>query len=161
MIETNGIRGVHFHNTKIFVPIVTLSINYNIKFFQKLKSGLKRINTDQLLHAIGRNERVFFASIDNKPFFGEPIKKQTVILWKIVKMSRNNDHKTGILLDYLYHQKYYKLIDSSRQTNTNTPQHIDFIGRLKENNRVTMVSVAEKQQKTNLNFSLDWLSTTK
>ena len=74
---------------------------------------------------------------------------------------KNNYHTTGISLDYFYDQKYYKLTDSSRQTNTNTPQEIDFIGRLKENNRVTMISVTEKQQKTNLNFSLDWLSTTK
>ena len=29
-------------------------------------------------------------------------------------MSRNNDYKTGNLLDYLYHQNYYKLIDSSK-----------------------------------------------
>ena len=74
---------------------------------------------------------------------------------------KNNYHTTWISLDYFYHQKYYKLTDWSRQTNTNTPQEIDFIGRLKENNRVTMISVTEKQQKTNSNFSLDWLSTTK
>ena len=34
-------------------------------------------------------------------------------------MSRINDFTTGCLLDYLYHQNYYKLIriDSSRQRN--------------------------------------------
>ena len=33
-------------------------------------------------------------------------------------MSRNDDYTTGNILDYLYHQKYYKLIgiDLSRQT---------------------------------------------
>ena len=41
-------------------------------------------------------------------------------------MSRNNDYTTGNLLDYLYHQSYYKLIgiDLARQTNTSIPQQI-------------------------------------
>ena len=39
-------------------------------------------------------------------------------------MSRNNDYTTGNLLDYLYHQKSYKLIgtDLSRQTNSSIYQ---------------------------------------
>ena len=41
-------------------------------------------------------------------------------------MSRNNDYKTGSLLDFSYHQNYYKLVgtDLSRQTNTRIPQKI-------------------------------------
>ena len=41
-------------------------------------------------------------------------------------MSRNDDYATGNLLDYLYHQKCYKLIgiDLSRQTNMSIPQQI-------------------------------------
>ena len=44
-------------------------------------------------------------------------------------MSRNDDYTTANLLDYLYHEKYYKLIgvDLSRQTNTSIPQQINFI----------------------------------
>ena len=40
---------------------------------------------------------------------------------KNVEMSRNDDCITGNLLDFLYHQNYYKLIgiDLSIQTNTN------------------------------------------
>ena len=47
-------------------------------------------------------------------------------------MSRNDDYATGNLLDYLYHQKYYKLIaiDLSRQTNTSLLQQINFTGKL-------------------------------
>ena len=43
-------------------------------------------------------------------------------------MSENNDYTTGNLLDYVYHQNYYKLIDIdlSRQTNKNIPQQINF-----------------------------------
>ena len=72
-------------------------------------------------------------------------------------MSRNNDYTTGNLLEYLYHQKYYKLIDIdlSRQTNTSIPQQINFKGKLDEDDGVTMFFIAEKQQKTILNFSLD------
>ena len=72
-------------------------------------------------------------------------------------MSRNNDYTTGNLLEYLYHQKYYKLIDIdlSRQTNTSIPQQINFTGKLDEDDGVTMFFIAEKQQKTVLNFSFD------
>ena len=38
----------------------------------------------------------------------------------------------GNLLDYLYHQKYYKIvgIDLSRQANTSFPQQINFVEKL-------------------------------
>ena len=66
-----------------------------------------------------------------------------------------NDHKTGNLLDYLYHQKYYKLIciDLSRETNTSILQQINFVGKLRARG-ATMFFIAGKQQKTILNFSL-------
>ena len=49
-------------------------------------------------------------------------------------MSRNDYYTTGNLLDYLYHQNYYKLIgtDLSRQKNTNIPQQISFTGKLEK-----------------------------
>ena len=57
-----------------------------------------------------------------------------------------------------YHQKYYKIIviDLSRQTNTSSPQQINFAGKL-EGGGPAMLVIAEKQQKTILNFSLDSL----
>ena len=72
---------------------------------------------------------------------------------------RNNNYRTGSLLHYWYHQSYYKLIgiDLSRQTNTNIPQHINFAGKLEEDNGATMFFIAKKQQKTVLDFSLDSL----
>ena len=65
-------------------------------------------------------------------------------------MSRSNDYKTGNLLDFSYHQNYYKLIgiDLSRQTNTSISQQINFIGKLEENNGATMFFIALKEQKT-------------
>ena len=56
----------------------------------------------------------------------------------------------------MYYQNYYKLvcIDLSRQTNTNIPQQISFTGKLEKDDGATMLFIAEKQQKTILNFSL-------
>ena len=77
-------------------------------------------------------------------------------------MSKNVVYTTGNLLDYLYHQKYYKLIgiDLTRQTNTNIRQQINFAGRLEEDDCAIMFFIAEKQQKTILDFSLDSLIVT-
>ena len=64
-------------------------------------------------------------------------------------MSRNDDYTTKNLLDYLHHQKYYKIIgiDLSRQTNTIIPQQANFVGKLEEDDGATMFFVCEKQQK--------------
>ena len=64
-------------------------------------------------------------------------------------MSRNDDYATGNLLDYSYHQNYYKLIgiDLSRQTNTSIPQEINFVGRLAENDGATMFLLLKSSKK--------------
>ena len=61
--------------------------------------------------------------IDNKPFFNNSIKKKQEAYEKLIEMSKNDEYTTGNLLDYLYHQKYYKFIgtDFSRQANTIIP----------------------------------------
>ena len=86
----------------------------------------------------------FNALIDNKPFFNQPVKKCNE---KLVEMSRNDNYTTRNMLDYLRHQKYYKLIsiDLSRQTNTNIPQQINFVGKLEEDDGATMFFISEKQ----------------
>ena len=55
-------------------------------------------------------------------------------------MSRNNDYTTRNLLDYLYHQSYYKLIgvDLSRQANISIPQQINFTVKLEEDDGAAM-----------------------
>ena len=70
----------------------------------------------------------FNSLIDNKPFFDQPVKNQQEAYEKLVEMSKNNDYTTGNLLDYLYHQKYYKRIgiDLLRQANKSTA----FLNRL-------------------------------
>ena len=76
----------------------------------------------------------FNALIDNKPFFDQPVRNKQEAYEKLIEMSNNDDYTTGNLLDYLHHQKYYKLIgiDLSRQKNTSIPQQISFTGNLEE-----------------------------
>ena len=66
------------------------------------------------------------------------------------------------ILDYSCHQKYYKLIgiELSKQTNTGIPQQISCVGKLEEDDDTKMFFIAEKQQKTILNFYLDSLIVT-
>ena len=77
-------------------------------------------------------------------------------------MSKNNSYTTGNLLDYLYHQNWYKIIgvDLSRQKNISILNKSFFVGKLEEDDSATMFFVSEKQQKTILNFSLDSLIVT-
>ena len=75
----------------------------------------------------------------------------------LIKMSRNHDYTAGHLLDFSYHQNYYKLIgnDLSRQANPSIPQQINFLAKLEEDNGAQMFFFcAEKQQKTILIFSI-------
>ena len=52
----------------------------------------------------------FNALIDNKPFFDQPVKSKQEAYEKLIEMLRNDDSTIGNLLNYLYHQNYYKLI---------------------------------------------------
>ena len=102
------------------------------------------------------------ALIENKPFFDQSVKNKQEAYEKLSEMSRNDDHSAGNLLDYLYYQKYYKLIgtDLSRHSNTSIPQQINFVRKLQEDHGATMFFIAEKQQKNILKCSLDSLIVT-
>ena len=178
-IQTTGAT-FQINNAKLYVPVVTLSINNNIKFLENRKEGFKRkiswnkyrskITTqpknnylDDLIHLIFRNinklfvllfknddddpTRYYFeeyymplfeikdfnALIGYKAFFDQPVKNKQEAYKNVVEMSRNNDITTGNLLDYFYHQKYYKLIDIdlSRQTNKSIPQKSLFCRKIR------------------------------
>ena len=64
-------------------------------------------------------------------------------------MSRNDDNTTENLLDYLYHQNYYKLIgkDLSRQTNASIPQQINSTGKLEEDDSATIFLLLKSSKK--------------
>ena len=99
----------------------------------------------------------FNVLIDNKPFFDQPVKNKQEEMMIIHEYTITQN-----LLDYLYHQNYYKHIDIdlSRQTNMNISQQVNFIGKLEEDDGATLFFIAEKQQKTILNFSLNSLIVT-
>ena len=95
--------------------------------------------------------------IDQLAFFDLPIKTEEEAYEKVIDISRNNEYKTGNLLDYDYFKKYYKLIaiDLSKQQvlqeNENLIQQINFIGRLTEAANVFII--IKKKEKTILEFS--------
>ena len=77
---------------------------------------------------------------------------------KLIEMSRHDYYKTGNLLDYWYHQKYYKIIgislsrDFSRQKNMSSPLPISFVGKLKEEIGATTFFYRWKALKNNSKF---------
>ena len=69
--------------------------------------------------------------MDNKP-----LKTNTKRMENLLKCQE----MPGKLLDYFYHQKYYKLIgiNLSRQTNTISPQQIQSTGKLDKDDGATV-----------------------
>ena len=78
-------------------------------------------------------------------------------------MSRNHDSTTGNLLDFSYHQNYYKLIGIALYQDKQIRIFLNkliFVVKLEEDVGAVMFFIAEKQQKTILNFSLNLLIVT-
>ena len=85
-------------------------------------------------------------------FFDVPVKIKEEAQEKIRSINKNNDYTTGILLDYEYFSKHYKLIaiDLSKQIeleNPNLNQQINFIGK-PEDNKATMFFIILKSEET-------------
>ena len=91
-------------------------------FVVSFKNGDKSINPTtnpfDKYHMSLVEIKYFNALIDNKSFFDQPVKDKQEAYKKLIKMSRNNNYRTGNLLDFSYHQNYYILIgtDLSRET---------------------------------------------
>ena len=102
--------------------------------------------------------------IDGKSFFDVPVKNKEETHEKIRSINKNNDYTTGILLDYEYFSKHYKLIaiDLSKQIELENPdlkQPINFIDKL-EDDRATMFFIIEKSEETTFEFSQNSTSIT-
>ena len=95
--------------------------------------------------------------IDKLAFFDLPIKNKEEAYEEIIDISKNEEYKTGILLDYDYFKKYYKLItiDLSKQQvlqeNEDLIQQINFVGRKEETANIFII--IEKKEETILEFS--------
>ena len=103
----------------------------------------------------------FNVLVDGKSFFDVPVKNKEEA-YETIRSIKNNDYTTGILLDYEYFSKHYKLIaiDLSKQIeleNPNLRQQINFIGKL-EDDEVTMFFIIEKSEETIFEFSQNFLS---
>ena len=99
----------------------------------------------------------FNVLIDGKSSFDMPIKNGEETYEQIIEMGRNNDYRTGNLLDYDYFSKHFRLIaiDLSNQIELENPdfkQQINFIGRLERNERATMFFIIEKSEETTFKF---------
>ena len=139
---------------KLYIPVVTLSKDDEIKLLTNLESGFKReaiwnkYRSQMSTEAINNNLNIlidptfanvnilfvlayqtaddrhsysqfylpkvmvknFNVIIDKLAFFDLPIKTEEEAYEKILDISRNNEYRTGNLLDYDYFKKYYKLI---------------------------------------------------
>ena len=75
------------------------------------------------------------------------LKKKQDAYEKLAEISRKDDYTTGSLLDYLYHQKYSKVIGIylSRKTNVRIPQQLH--RKISRNDDATMFSIAENHKK--------------
>ena len=83
-----------------------------------------------------------------------PTKNKEETYEVITETSKNNNDTTGILLDYEYFLKHFKLIaiDLSKQIELENPdlkQQINFIGKLEEDNGATMFFFIEKIRRNN------------
>ena len=100
----------------------------------------------------------FNVLIDRKHFFDTAIQNYQETYVQIIKMGRNNDYRTGNLLDYEYFSKRYKLmaIDLRKQTeleNLDLKQQVNFIGRLERNEGATMFFIIKKSEETTFEFT--------
>ena len=62
----------------------------------------------------------FNGLIHNKPFFDQPVKSKQEAYKKVIEMSRNDYYTTGNLLDYFFHQKYYRFIKADKYEYSST-----------------------------------------
>ena len=190
---TNGATFKQINKAELYVSVLTLSKNDNIKFLEYFKQGFRRTITwnkyrfeirtepksndlDCMIDLTFRNiNRSFFLSFENGDddparnsfdeyyfssrnqrfecvnreqtiFFDQLVTRKQEAYEKLVEMPRNDDYTTRILLDYLHHEHYYKLIGIilSRQTNG---KQITFVGKLEEVDSAKMFFIIKKQQK--------------
>ena len=102
--------------TKLYVPVVTLSTQDNAKLLQQLESGFKRkINWNKYESSV----KAFYVMIDGRNVFDQPINITTKTYGNIRKIAtgQGDDYTTGCLLDYTYFKNHYKMfaIDLSKK----------------------------------------------
>ena len=102
---------------KLFVPVVTLLKENNVKLLEQLKAGFKRtIKWNKY-----RSQMTIQPKNNN---LNDLIDPTFTNVNRLIEYSDNSDYTTGNLLDYAYYKKHYRLIaiDLSKQTKLKDPQ---------------------------------------
>ena len=106
-IETTGAT-FQIINAKLSVPVVTLSINDNIKFLEDVKQGFKTISWNK-----DRSEITTQTKNNNLDYLIDPTFRNINILFLLSFNNGNNDPTRN------YIDKYYMLIVEIKDFNTN------------------------------------------
>ena len=98
----------------------------------------------------------FNVLIHGKSFLDMPLKNKEEAYEKIIEISKNNDYKTGNLLENKYLSKYFKVIaiNLSKKIELENPdlrQQINSVGK-PEDDRAAMVFIIEKTEETTFEF---------
>ena len=86
-----------------------------------------------------------------KSFFDLLVKDEEEAYEKTTGVNRNNDYTTGNLLDFACFKENFRLIaiDLSKQTKSNHPQQINFIGKFENQvNGEKVFFIIEKSEET-------------
>ena len=140
--DSNGAGTFTITDTKLYVPVVTLSTQRNTKF---LTAEIKYYNI----------------MINDENFFNQPIKNNKVTYENIRKITtgQGDDYTTGCLLDYSYFADTYKIIGvdlSKRQALDADPRairQINFTANLDRAGNTRVYFILEEAKETILDFS--------
>ena len=82
-----------------------------------------------------------------------PVKDKKGAYERIIEMRRNNDYKTGNLLDFAYFKSNYRLIaiDLGKRIKLKDPQQTNFTAEAGEGG-ATMFFIIEKSEETTFEF---------
>ena len=135
-------------DTKLYVPVATLSSQDNTKLLEQLKSGFKRTtnwNKHQEVQRVS-NKRYYLRTVEmenfnvmtDQNFFEQPVRNDLRTFNSIRKIPtvQGDDYTTGSSLGYDYFKNHYKMIatDLSKQqaldVYSNAIQQINFTGNL-------------------------------
>ena len=176
------------NDCKLYVPVVTLSKDDEIKLLTNLKSGFTReiiwnkyrsqMSTEAgnsnlnilILHLQSFSQfylpkvmvKDFNVIIDKLAFFDLPIKTGEEACEKIIDISRNSEYTTGNLFDYGYFKKYYKLIAIDLRQQHVLQENEDLIQQINFFGRLAEAAnvsiIIEKKERTILEFSYEMMT---
>ena len=134
-------------DTKLYVPVVTLSKENDIKLLEQLKSGFKRtIKWNKY-----RSQMTVQPQNNNLNYLIDPtftnVNRLFVLLFARTDVG-DNRHFSRLLCT----KRWNWHIDLSKQAKLKYPQHNNFIGKL-ESNGATMFFIIEKTEETSFDFS--------